>query len=86
MKRITAKEAREIMNLNLEEILNDAFQKIRGAAEKQESQIIFQDDFWCRDTKKWLDAKAILEDSGFEVEFFYRKEYPYLDAYTIIRW
>ena len=85
-KRITAKQAREIMSINLEEILNDVYQKIRAAAENQESQIALKEGFWCRDTKKWLEVKDILQESGFEVVFYYRKEYPFLDAYTIISW
>lgn len=74
------------MGINLEEILNDAYQKIRVAAENQENQIALKEGFWCRDTKKWLEVKEILQESGFEVVFYYRKEYPFLDAYTIISW
>ena len=86
MNKITAKEAREIMSINFDILLGDVYQKIREAAGKQESQIILTEGFWCVDTKEWLEVKELLEKDGFSVTYFYRKEYLFLDAYTIIRW
>ena len=48
------------------------------------------DKFWVNEgysrTSTWNEAKKILEDRGFKVEFYYKELSIAVDMYTIISW
>lgn len=88
-KTITAKEARELAGLTVEEQVADVFAEIREAATKGKRKLSLHGQFWAyggyNKTPEWLAAKKLLEDQGFVVSFYYN-ESQFVDMYTVVEW
>lgn len=87
---ITAKEARELAGPTVEERVSEVFVAIRAAASSKARSVNLHGDFWEHGgygkTKEWCDAKKILENQGFVVEFYYNGGGQFVDMYTIVKW
>lgn len=85
--KITADEARKIAGPTIEEEIDDVYVRIKSVAEQGERSIHLHD--WANDgygnTEKYKALKKELEESGFEVEFFY-EERQFVDMYVIVKW
>jgi hypothetical protein len=88
-QRITAEEARRIATDTPEKQVEEAYFKIRTAAEKQETHVILTGEFWgwegFRETEKWKKAVEILKNDGYEVRS-YAKESLFAEMYTLVKW
>lgn len=95
---ITAKQAKEIAGPTAEELVYDLEDYIKEAANNKQRKIIphnkykgedYAFNFWVsqgyKPTKKWKEAKKILEGLGYTVKFYY-EERQFVDMYTIIEW
>jgi len=89
MMKITAKEARELAGLTVQERVEAVYPMIRGAAEKRLRQVALHGDFWAnegyRKTPQWKEACELLRKEGFTVRFFY-EERQFVDMYTVVEW
>lgn len=87
---ITAKEARELAGPTVGERVDEVFDLIRDAAKLKGRSIRLHGDFWANGgygpTKEWREAKKLLEDLGFVVEFYYNDGGQFADLYTIVKW
>jgi len=95
-EKFTAKEARKLAGPTVEERVDAVLEAIKVAATEKKRELKtgweYKEDteFWVNEaysrTRDWLKAKKILEDLGFEVEFYYNDGSFAVDMYTVIRW
>jgi hypothetical protein len=89
MKKITAKEARELAGPTIEERVEEAFETIKEAAKNKNRSAALHGQFWAHGgydrTNDWCAAAKMLEDEGFTVEFFY-EERQFVNMYTLVKW
>lgn len=85
----TAAEARELAGPTVEEIVNDAIEEIKKAAQNKKRSLRLNSDFWTKGgystTPDWLKAVKLLEGLGYDVKYHY-EERQFVDHYTLVSW
>ena len=92
----TAREARELAGLTVEEKVDKIFPFIKDAANDKKRELKTGWDYkdnselWIdggySKTPEWLRAKSILEKLGCKVEFCYDDSSQFVNMYTKIEW
>lgn len=87
---ITAEEARELAGPTIEEQLAPVFELIRQAATKKKRELRLHSDLWTNGaytgSPEFKEAKKLLQDQGFVVDFYYNDGGQFADLYTIVKW
>lgn len=90
---IDAAEIRSLCNRSAVEEVDEVLELLKKSVYKNPDMphsFRCRDKFWVNEgyskTPKWNDAKKILEDRGFKVEFYYEEFSIAVDMYTIISW
>ena len=90
VRQFTAKDARELAGPTIEERVDDVLIEIEKAARNKKRQLRLHEDFWTtggyHSKDNWLDACKLLEDPGYDVEFYSQYSGGFTDMYTLIRW
>jgi len=92
----TAKEAKALAGPTLQEKVDSVLESIKVAAGKKKRQLRTgwehdeDDELWISGgyskTEDWKNAKKMLEDLGYTVEFYYQEHSIAVDMYTLIKW
>ncbi len=95
-KKFTAKDAKRVAGPTVEERVDMILVAIEEAAKNKKRELKTgwdyseDNDLWVNQgysrTKDWLQAKKILEDLGYQVEFYYQVHSIAVDMYTLIKW
>jgi hypothetical protein len=88
-KLLTAAEARKLSGATAQEEVEEALKSIEHEAKGGYRSVSLHGQFWAHEaysgTKKYKEAKKILEDLGYKVEFFYEQK-QFVDMYTVVKW
>lgn len=91
----TAQQARELAGRSVQEKVESLLEAVKEKA-KQKHRFLktgweykADEDIWINGgyshTEEWREAKKILEELGYQVDFFY-EERQFVDMYTVIKW
>lgn len=93
---LTAKEARDIAGPTVEEMVESLLESVKKNAEAKKRSLKTgwehedHNDFWQNEgysrTKKWEEARKMLEKLGYKVSFYYNDSCQFVDVYTLIEW
>ena len=93
--RFTAEEARKLSGKTLDEKVDGLLAAIAEAAKQHKRQLRTgweygaDEELWIRGgygkTDEWKEARKMLVDLGYTVEFYYN-ESQFVDMYTLIKW
>ena len=86
----TANEARKLSGPTITERVEEVCLLIKETAEKKKREVRLHESFWVHGgysgTAEYKDAKKMLEELGYTVEFYYTELSIAVDMYTIVRW
>lgn len=93
MEEFTAAMARKVSGVTqkakVNEALKYAFETIKAAAEKKQTEVNLVNDFWCAEayssTSAYREAVLKLEQLGYTVSFFY-EERQFVNMFTVVKW
>lgn len=93
---LTAADARKLAGPTVQEKVESLLESVKAQAEKGHRLLKTgwthkeDEDLWVHGgyspTEEWKKAKAILEDLGYKVTFYYDEGGQFVDMYTLIEW
>lgn len=81
----TVLEKVEKLDLVIQQLASEKKRQLRTGYDHSEDEDLWKDGGY-HTTEEWKEAKAILEELGYKVSFYYKEGAFAVDMYTLIEW